>query len=98
MGITKIEVNMASTDKTRKDILHRAKIIEGHIKKVFSMIEDNEYCIDILNQSYAVQSAMKKLDEVILEDHLKNCVTHKIKAGQGDEAAKEVLEVFRRRA
>lgn len=89
--------NMLTENKTKKDILHRAKIIEGHIKKVVSMIEDNEYCIDILNQSSAVQNAMKRMDEVILEDHLKNCVTHKIKAGQGDEAAKEVMEVFKRR-
>lgn len=85
------------TELVKRDITHRAKIIEGHIKKIVSMIEDNEYCIDILNQSSAVQNAMRKLDEVILEDHLKNCVLHKIKAGQSEQAAKEVMEVFKRR-
>lgn len=88
---------MTTKEDVRKDILHRARIIEGHVKKIVSMIESNEYCIDILNQTSAVQSALRKMDEVILEDHLKNCVSHKIKAGQGDEAAKEVMEVFKRR-
>lgn len=84
-------------NQNKKDILHRAKIIQGHFAKVVSMIEEDEYCIDILNQSSAVQSALKKMDEVILEDHLRSCVVHKIKAGQGDDAAKEVMEVFKKR-
>ena len=81
----------------KKDILHRAKIIEGHLKKVVSMIENDEYCIDILNQSYAVQSALKKLDEAVLGDHMQCCVVQKIKDGKGNEAAKEVMEAFKRR-
>ena len=84
-------------NQNKKDILHRAKIIQGHLSKVVSMIEEDEYCIDILNQSSAVQSALRKMDEVILEDHLRNCVVHKIKAGQGDDAAKEVMEAFKKR-
>jgi DNA-binding FrmR family transcriptional regulator len=82
---------------TKNDILHRAKIVEGHLKKVIRMIENDEYCIDILNQSLAVQNALKLIDEVILENHLKGCVAHKIKDGNGEEATKEVMEVFKRR-
>jgi DNA-binding FrmR family transcriptional regulator len=82
---------------TKEDILHRAKIIEGHCKKVVKMIEDDDYCIDILNQSLAVQNAMKKMDEVLLERHLNTCVVSQIKAGKAKEAAEEVLEVFKRR-
>ncbi len=86
-----------ASEKVKKDILHRAKIVEGHLKKVVKMIESDEYCIDILNQSLAVQNALKKIDEIILEDHLNGCVVHQIIDGQGKEAAKEVLEVFKRR-
>lgn len=86
-----------TTQKTKADILHRAKIIEGHLKKVIRMIEEDEYCLDVLNQSLAVQNALKKIDEIILEDHLSNCVVHKIHDGQAKEAAKEVMEVFKRR-
>lgn len=85
------------SEKVKKDILHRAKIIEGHIKKVIRMIEADDYCVDTLNQSLAVQNALKKMDEVILENHLNTCVVHKIKDGRTDEATKEVLEVFRKR-
>ena len=81
----------------KEDILHRAKIIEGHCKKVVKMIEDDDYCIDILNQSLAVQHAMKKMDAVLLERHLNTCVVSQIKAGKTKEAAEEVLEVFKRR-
>lgn len=87
---------MANNDN-KKEILRRAKIIEGHLKKVCQMIEDDAYCIDILNQSAAVQGALKKLDELLMENHLNTCVVHQIKAGKSKEATKEVLEVFKRR-
>lgn len=86
-----------ASEKVKKDIMHRARIIEGHLKKVIRMIEEDAYCIDTLNQSLAVQNALKKMDEAILENHLNTCIVHKIKDGRTDEATKEVLEVFRKR-
>ena len=87
-----------ASEKSKKDILRRSKIVEGHLKKVITMIENDDYCIDILNQSLAVQNALKKIDEIILEDHLNGCVVHQIQNGQAKEASKEVLEVFKRRS
>ena len=87
-----------TSEKVKKDILHRARIIEGHFKKVIEMIEKDSYCIDTLNQSLAVQNAIKRMDEAILENHLNTCVAEKIKNGKNDEATKEVLEVFRKRS
>lgn len=86
-----------TSEKVKKDVLHRARIIEGHLKKVIKMIEADTYCIDTLNQSLAVQNALKKMDEAILENHLNTCVAEKIKNGDSSEATKEVLEVFRKR-
>lgn len=83
--------------KRKEDILHRARIIEGHCKKVTKMIEEDAYCIDILNQSLAVQNALKKMDEILLENHLNSCVINQIENGQAKEATKEVLEVFKRK-
>jgi len=77
-------------------IQHRLKIIEGHIKKVRKMVEDRQYCIDILNQSLAVQRALKEVDAIILEKHLKSCVTGAIKSNKTSKAYKELLEVFKR--
>ena len=83
--------------KTKNNILHRAKIIQGHCGKVVKMIEEKEYCVDILHQSLAVQSALKKLDEELLNNHLNTCVVRQIKSGKANEAAKEVLEIFKKR-
>ena len=80
-----------------KKILHRLQIARGHLDKVISMVEHDSYCIDIVHQSIAVQAALKKTDEVILENHLKTCVSDSIKNGESNEAIKEVMEVLRKK-
>lgn len=86
-----------ASKKTKIEVLRRAKITEGHFKKVIKMIEEDKYCLDILNQSLAIQGALKKIDEIILEDHLSNCVVEKINKGKGREAATEIINIFKRK-
>ena len=81
---------------TQERILHRLKIASGHLKKVIDMVESDEYCIDVLHQSQAVQKALKETDNLMFENHLNYCVADSIAAGKKDEAIKEVLEVFRK--
>ena len=81
---------------TQERILHRLKIAAGHLKKVINMVEGDEYCIDVLHQSQAIQKALKETDNLMLENHLNSCVADSIAAGKKDEAIKEVLEVFRK--
>lgn len=88
---------MAYRPKNIKErIIHRLQIAQGHLKKVQSMVEDDIYCIEIIHQSQAVQRALKEVDNVILENHLKGCTTDAIKAGKQDEAVAEVMNVFRK--
>ncbi|MCL5411174.1 MAG: metal-sensing transcriptional repressor [Patescibacteria group bacterium] len=61
------------------------------------MVEDSAYCINVLQQSSAVQSAIKKVDQLILEHHIRTCVTKAIKKDSGEEVIKEILEVFSKR-
>ncbi len=82
---------------TKERILHRLKIAQGHLKKVLEMIEKDEYCIDVLHQSQAVQKAIKETDNLILENHLKTCVSDAIRKGNDKEAIAEVIEVFKRK-
>lgn len=82
---------------TKQKILHRLQIAKGHLEKVISMVESDSYCIDVVHQSMAIQSALKKADEVILENHLKTCVSDSIKAGDSDEAIKEVMEILQKK-
>ncbi len=76
------------------DILHRLKIAEGHLKKVIKMVEEKEYCINILNQSLAVQKSLKKIDEMILRNHLDTCVKKAFKESDSKKSIEEIIKVF----
>ncbi len=82
---------------SKQRILHRLKISKGHLEKVIQMVSDDEYCIDIVHQLLAIQSALKNVDEIVLENHLKTCVADSIKKGESDEAIKEVMEVLKKK-
>ena len=80
------------------NLLHRLKIASGHFNKVINMVEEDEYCLDVTQQTYAIQNALKKIDEVILEHHLKTCVKDAIVSDkQVDEKVAEILQVFKRK-
>lgn len=66
------------------------------MEKVIRMAENHEYCIDIIHQSQAVQKALKEVDNLILENHLKTCAADAIKEGRQEEAVKEVMNVFKK--
>lgn len=80
---------------TQERILHRLKIAQGHLKKVIKMVEEGEYCIDVITQSKAVQSALKEVDSLTLENHLKTCVVDHIKEGKVDYSITEIMKVLK---
>ncbi len=80
----------------RNGVLHRLKIARGHLDKVIRMVQDDEYCIDILTQSQAVQGQLSEVDAKILEKHLSTCVADAMKKGENRNAVEEVVKVFRR--
>lgn len=71
-------------DDNKRDIINRLRSIQGHLKGVERMVEEDQYCMDILAQTRAVERALQKLDAVILRNHLNTCVTTAI---QGDSPA-----------
>ena len=81
----------------KNKILHRLQIARGHLDKVISMVKNDSYCIDVVHQSIAVQAALKKVDEMILENHLLTCVSDSIRKGESDTAIKEVMEVLKKK-
>ena len=89
--------NMFKIRNNHERVLHRLKIARGHLEKVLKMVQDEEYCIDILHQSQAVQEALKEIDNLILKDHLETCASDAIKEGKGEKAIQEVMEVFNKR-
>ena len=74
----------------------RLNRIEGQVRGIGKMIDDDRYCIDILTQVSAVQSALDALARQLLEHHLHGCVSHAIASGDGDRAIVEALTVIRK--
>ncbi len=85
---------MFQTKTKKANILHRLKIAKGHLEKVIQMVEGDTYCIDILTQTKAIQSALQKTDEVILENYLQTCVVEHIAKGRSEQAVTEIMKVF----
>lgn len=82
----------------KANLIHRMKIARGHLDKVISMVEKGEYCLDVIQQSQAVQNALGKVDELILENHLKTCVRNSMSSDADlDKKVAEVIEVFKRK-
>jgi DNA-binding FrmR family transcriptional regulator len=80
-----------------KKVLNRMNYLLGHLKANLRMVENDRYCIDIIRQNQAVISALKKVNELILKDHLDNCVTQAVRSKKERErrrVLKEILEVF----
>lgn len=73
---------------------HRIKIIKGHLEKIEQMIDENAYCVDVVHQSRAVQQALKKLDLLIIEEHLNTCVVEQITQKQQKRTTEELLRLF----
>lgn len=82
-------------EKTKTDCLKRLNYIDGHLDGIRRMIEKDEYCVDVLKQTYAVRKAIDKLEGLILEGHLRTCVPTGIKGDRENEVINELLELYR---
>ncbi|MCX6715971.1 MAG: metal-sensitive transcriptional regulator [Candidatus Taylorbacteria bacterium] len=82
----------------RQDIKNKAnrrlKIIEGQIRGLQTMVEDEKYCIDIITQASAIKEALSGVEDLILENHLGTHIVEQIKSGKVDQATKEILKVY----
>lgn len=76
-------------------VVHRIKIAKGHLETVLKMAEDEKYCIDIINQSRAVQNALKETDYLLLESHLQTCVVDLVQEGKAKQSVEEIMTLFR---
>ncbi|RCK75692.1 MAG: hypothetical protein ANABAC_0983 [Anaerolineae bacterium] len=78
-------------------VLNRLTIIEGHLKGVKKMVEQGAYCMDVIHQIHAIQSALNKVSTMILNDHLNTCVISAVRGENPDDrerVLKEISELF----
>ncbi|NVM19921.1 MAG: metal-sensitive transcriptional regulator [Candidatus Lokiarchaeota archaeon] len=92
----KIKIKMK---QSKKQILNRMNYLIGHLEGVKKMISEEKYCIDIIQQNEAVIAALKKVNQIILKNHLNTCVTEAIRGKNEKERKKkirELLEIFKK--
>jgi DNA-binding FrmR family transcriptional regulator len=80
--------------ETKTSCLRRLGRIEGQVRGLARMVEEDRYCIDVVTQIAAVQAAIKKVQEEILRDHVAHCVEHAIKSGNKAEQRQKVAELM----
>lgn len=79
---------------TKTSCLRRLGRIEGQVRGLARMVEEDRYCIDIVTQISAVRAALRRVEEEILRDHVAHCVEHAIASGNADEQRQKVAELI----
>lgn len=78
----------------KQEVLKRLNYIEGHLGGIRKMIEEDKYCVDILRQTYAVRKAIEKLEALLVEGHLHNCIPEAFTDGRGEEVIEELVQLY----
>ena len=81
-------------DEPKGEALKRLNYIQGHLQGIRKMVQEEQYCVDILKQLYAVRKAVEKMEGVLLDGHLHSCVIEGIKEGNAEEVIQELEELY----
>jgi CsoR family transcriptional regulator, copper-sensing transcriptional repressor len=93
--LTRYTLSVAINEDNKDKIKARLSKAIGHLNAVHRMVEDEKYCIDVLNQLKAVQSALNKTSEVILKQHLETCVVEAVERQDSARVIEELMQVFK---
>ena len=83
------------TQEARSQILNRLKSVDGHLRGVIKMVEDDAYCMDVIKQLQAVEGAIERVNALLLQDHLQSCVTTAIRGDDAQERERVIGELMR---
>lgn len=83
------------SEQEYRDLINRLSRIEGQVRGVRKMLENNAYCTDIITQVAAVNAALNSFNKVLLANHIRTCVSNDIRAGK-DETVEELLRVIQK--
>lgn len=82
--------------ETKKNLLNRLARVEGQVRGLKKMVEEDKYCIEVITQSSAVRSALAAVEDKLLENHLSTHVIEQMKGRQSRKATEEILSVLRK--
>ena len=78
----------------KQEALKRLAYIEGHLRGIRKMVEEDQYCVDIMKQTHAVKRALDKFDALLLSGHLAGCVREGFREGREEQVIGELNELF----
>ena len=81
-------------DKQKQDVALRFKKVEGQIRGISKMVSKDRYCIDVLSQTRAVTAAIRKIEDLIMEQHLNTCVLNSMKSEDKDDQKEKITELM----
>jgi DNA-binding FrmR family transcriptional regulator len=87
---------MAGYTMNKKDLQDRLRRIEGQVRGLQRMVEEDQYCIDVLTQVNSVTAALRAVGLGLLDEHVRHCVKESIQTGTGDEKVEELLAAVAR--
>ena len=79
----------------KNKLTKRLKIIEGQVRGIREMIENNTYCIDVITQTSAIKQGLSNVEDLLLAEHLSHCVVDQVKSGNIKKAVEEVIQVYK---
>ena len=79
----------------KRSALNRLKTVRGHLDGIIRMVESDAYCVDVMKQISAVQSALERTNRVMLYNHLETCFSEAVVAGQGEKAIAELVDALK---
>jgi len=89
---------MVGYSMNKKDLQDRLRRIEGQVRGLQRMVDEDTYCIDILTQLSSISAALKAVGMGLLDGHVRHCVTESIEQGRGDEKVEELMAAVGRLA
>lgn len=83
------------TPETRKQAVHRLQIIAGQVQALQNQVNDDRYCMDVLDLSMSIQRALRSLDTLVIEGHLRTHVVEQVREGETEKAVSELLRLYK---
>ncbi len=82
-------------DKNKVKVIRRLKLLEGQVRGLQKMVQNDTYCIDVITQTSAVKQGLSNVEDILLENHLGHCVYHQMQSGQIKKAKEEIIKVYK---
>lgn len=79
----------------KQNALNRLKTVRGHLDAIIRMVEQDQYCVDVMKQVSAVQASLERVNRLVLKNHLETCFSEAVADGRADAAVSELVDAIK---